>query len=487
MVPFRAPRAVTASAVSDTSPSLPRGSARTPAYPPARAIHSRTRFDFSQDSFAGPISQDPEKQFLATSGQFGVPISELERVAERAEDIESNSAMFAYSLPQSSDPRPSPQGIVLVAATPSNSDGSQSQDIPSEDPPRNAIDSQDYEIDHAQPPYENTMIVDGDGAQYGYASSPHSTQGYESSAPSSSYARFLNGEPDPAPEPQATQPSTQPDNDGMTGSIETQLAWGPSPSNTNPASAYSDQYNAISTSTTTRMTAPRNLLSLVDPRKLWKYQHYHNQVPRAQLASAGAPPVDEAHAVSLSEETQPSYEDEERAALQRRVLPASRTVTPPMAQREVLGATPTRQQVQAMTDPMDVIPDSEPLRGASPLPLTELAPARGTSTAKSTPRKVFRRLSPGSDPHPNSGDIVPDSMVMGNDDDDLTDSDDGAVEKTKEWVVQPEEEEDDDEEDIPLATAARKQDKTLTKSDKGKGRAVSPEIGLPTRVCSYAS
>ena len=413
---------------------------------------------YSQDSFVGPISQDPEQQFLAVAKQFEVPLSELGHIVSSPDhkkrptgQARSVGSMFSYSRLSHSKRRPSPhpEGRILVAATPSNSDGSQSQT------------SQPFGDLGGQ----GQQVAIGDKANDGEdIASQRSTQGYESSYPSSSYERLLNGERDPdidARDFQATQPCNQEDID-MLGDHEDTQPGSIIPNTTTETSVTTGRGMQPTESTSTN-THPRSLFSMVNPQHKWRYQKFQDNLPPPSPQNS-AMSRHKFHATVDLQETQPAFEEDQSTRPLRRQFPkpAHSTASPSAS-----GGVPTR--LVENNDQMDIVPDSEPLRDDS-------RTSRPGSAAPSSTKRLIRLNSDSLDAIPSSGEIVSDSMVV--------DRHEGGVAynfhgKRHSDVLQQshsEEEQDiDDDDDTPLAEISSK---------KMTGR--QPD-GSRIKVCRYAS
>lgn len=410
----------------DTSSRPPSTLATT--YPIIRTTRSpRAELEeFSQDSFAGPISQDPEQQFLAVSKQFEIPLFELghvvsspdhrTRTTRRASPV---GPMFSYSGSNHAKrlPSPPPRGRILVAATPSNSDGSQSQ----------PLQPLDEFQGHGQQSNYGERATEGDDV-----ASQRSTQGYESSYPSSSYERLLSGKRDPdadVREYQATQLCTQEDVDMNSDTQSDSIVQ----NSTTHATTHIESANTT--------THPRSLLSMVNPNHKWRYQKFQDTVPGLPQHSAQNPVVSRpgAHAAIALQETQPAFEEDEITKPPRRQLPKpSRSTVFPSTSNSGGVPAPLLQN----NDQMDIVPDSEPLRNDST--------SKTRITACSPHKRMIRLNSDSSDAIPSSGEIVSDSMAV--------DEHDGAVANGKrlDVVAQPlQSDEEIDDDDMPLAVRAK--------------------------------
>ena len=296
-------------------------------YTPQPRPLSRTS---SHDSFTRDPSEDPEEQFLAKSKQFAIPLSELGRSpVSEGPDTSGTSNRATYAYPSIHQRHTSgPQGRVLVEATPSHSGDSQSQEDASRYllEPMEATQILDEPGFHAQP----NVALDADG----------NTSGYESSEPTSSFGRLLDGIHDPEPDAQPTQPSTQPEHSHLS----------------NPASGpINGGWNATvvtGTATTSfpQSAGPRSLVSLVRPENQWRYQKY--QQPKQVMPSIHD---HQSHSnggqiSSFGQETQPSH------PIQEPPYPAS-NVSP----NSHHGRNRPHTLGSPVGDAMDIVPDSEPM------------------------------------------------------------------------------------------------------------------------------
>ena len=287
----------------------------------------------SHDSFTRDPSEDPEEQFLAKSKQFAIPLSELGRSpVSEGPDTSGTSNRATFTYPSIHQQRTSgPQGRVLVEATPSHSGDSQSQEDASRNlsEPMEATQIVDEPEFHAQP----IVALDADG----------NASGYESSEPTSSFGRLLDGIHDPEPDAQPTQPSTQPEHSHMS----------------NPASGpFNGGWNAtVATGTATtsypQSAGPRSLVSLVRPENQWRYQKY--QQPKQIMPSIhDHQSHSKGHISSFGQETQPSHPIQNPPYLASNISSKSHhgRNRPPTLSLP-LGSP--------VGDAMDIVPDSEPM------------------------------------------------------------------------------------------------------------------------------
>ncbi|KAG6874218.1 hypothetical protein C0995_003764 [Termitomyces sp. Mi166 len=408
------PRSVAVKAVSFQSPqkkiTAPPTTDNSARWQPTRsttlpntAVTSRRHISSpisSQDSF-GVLDQDPSQQFLATSKQFNVPLSELPKVVLPPQAVPSarSSPISMYSRHQHRrSPSPS-EGTVLVESTPSASGGSQSQRSQSypEAQPSEAV---------LEPPSEQSRYVEASRP----VNDPEDITHYPieeclSDAPSSFYADH-NDESFQSTALASTQPSTQVDNDVM--DVE------PHPFDAVIPETIAYTGNTSSTATTN----PRSLFSMVDPKKLSRYEHLiqpQNQSPlatgspsartgdeppsmrtacRSSTPNLSLSPPLQTHSQMLVETRSPLDEESRKPILQRfsvHLQPTNNTSVPSRIRDEMLHREETGSHGRG------VIPDSESLRD------------------EVSERNIF--VSKGSDSlpinSPHSGNIVESDGVQG--------------------------------------------------------------------------
>jgi hypothetical protein len=247
---------------------------RSPPHPSTRL---QTVEEFSQDSFAGPLSQDPAHEFLATSKEFNIPLSELGRYTQETQmdqptgvpEQSSSGSDMSTRLPghRISDSLPI-LGKVLVESTPSNSGSSQSQ--PSQQPAKvksninRSSDRQPNIVGNIRPVNREVDTSSQDSTEAG-------------STLSSSYERYLAGELDPVDKNAtqnsndcvATQPSTQPEasseNDGD------QIVDGSGDQTSATTNSKHLWVAPVAPATSVATSAPaRAFLRMIDPRKAWR-------------------------------------------------------------------------------------------------------------------------------------------------------------------------------------------------------------------------
>jgi hypothetical protein len=449
-VPFQSPRATTAGYKNATF-------AKYPSPPP---------YDDggSQDSFAGPISQDPEKQFLATTRLFNVPLSELGKAS--TQDATA-SDMFAQHVPsfgalgQNRD-----HGRILVAATPSQSGSSQSPSAASQH-------SQDQDA-----PQHGHFPGNSGHSQLGMVQTQNSSED-DISLPSSSYERLIAGERGPTQKEtqpadyQATQPAdleaTQPSDltDAQTDE-DTENAW------------ISPLVPATTHSTTVTTGNPRSILSMVNPMKKWRLQGLaqqlaDNQIRRENVGQPSSATVEatQVHPFTPSNpnevvpETPGCSKGDEEAETQlvdhfasKSRLPEAEVEVEPLRGRYRRAFPPGHE------DPMDVVPDSDP-----PAP---------SSVRKTPTKRKFSEIALSEEG--DSGEIVPDSLEDERDDEGDAEGNEGKQEVNQE----------EDEDDVPLAALAKrgKADKpkqvAAQSKEKGKGKA-RMDMAPPAPVAKVVS
>ncbi|KAH0583784.1 hypothetical protein H2248_009387 [Termitomyces sp. 'cryptogamus'] len=270
------PRSVAVKAVSFQSPqkkgilpatignSVQRQPTRSTTLPTTAATSRRHITPIlSQDSFGIP-DQDPSQQFLATSKQFNVPLSELSKVVLPLSPSTMNPRHHQRRYRRS--PSPS-EGTVLVESTPSASGGSQSQSYP-EAPPLEAMP----DLPSGQSKYlETSHPINGGDTHY-------PIEECLSDAPSSFYAPDHNDESFPSTVLAPTQPSTQvEDNDTM--DVE--------PIHPFDAIVH-ETISSTGNTSSIATTNSRSLFSMVDPKKRYRYQHlieHQNQPPMTTESS----------------------------------------------------------------------------------------------------------------------------------------------------------------------------------------------------------
>ena len=170
--------------------------------------------------------------------------------------------------------------------------------------------------------------------------------GYESSEPTSSFGRLLDGIRDPETDAQPTQPSTQLEHSNMS----------------NPASGlFNGRWNAaLATGTGTtsypQSAGPRSLVSLVKPENQWRYQKYQQpQQPKQVMPSIHDQSSKGGHLSSFGQETQPSHPIQKSPYLASNALSNSHHGrNRPPTSRSPVG------------DAMDIVPDSEPMGSDQP-------------------------------------------------------------------------------------------------------------------------
>lgn len=391
-----------------------------------------------------------------------------------ANDVRRGSSTFGYSRPSLNDSRimASPQGQVLVDATPSHSESSQLDEI--EQAQTQQFSVQDLKIrEDKQSDERHKNTLDDD------VKSDASTHSLTSSSPSS-YGRFLNGlQADAPPDPnmQATQPSTQPEDVEMSFTGEDNAVpetWESALSGQNPLTGPPGPSASIAS------TAPKSILGLVNPNKLWKYKKFQVAHQQQRRPSPFTPST--SHPMPIIQETQPSFDFDTIAEPPGPSRPQPSPVRnqansssewqetqpsfdePPPPRRLALSRplvpvhafTNNHGQPAIKPDALDVVPDSEPLREESnkPAPRKNHESPWKKKTVATSP-EMLSRQSPTNKAHAANGDIVPDSVSHDNEDVSETDGDqevdnEGKVHRPK-AAEEAAEERDEDEDDIPLA------------------------------------
>ena len=365
-----------AKAVSFQSPRNTTGASSTgKQVQPSKTMPSGPAYYYrrspSLDSFADPLSQDAEKQFIASTNQFDVPLSELggngssqaspsmQRHAPDNATSTGSSWLEMMSSAYTQEKRRREQsaerhlhGNILVAATPSHSGSSEGHISESS---QNHVDQQD--LVETQP---STQIFD------------------DSSELSSSYERLLKGEHSEPPTPVAALEATQPDDDDVH----------------NPGAntgLFNSTTGAFPSAQSTR--APRSLASTVN--KPWK------------LNKLGIP----SHASNVP----PSHPGEHELSLG---LQPTNVAMPSPGHRPA--ATWASQRIDGQnaqsagpSDVMDVVPDSEPPQ-AAPTPARPWSSPVNTTRSPTKPQT--RLIVPA--PQNNSDSTVVDETKLDESDDD---------------------------------------------------------------------
>ncbi|KAG6917953.1 hypothetical protein DXG01_017137 [Tephrocybe rancida] len=392
----------------------------------------------SQDSF-GVLEQDPGQLFLATAKQFNVPLSELPRVvlptAAASSSRHNPDSMFLSNHPLRRYQRsPSPsEGTVLVESTPSASGGSQSQ-------PSQYQDTQIVEAPSALPDHDDM----DDNSQ-------HPIEDCLSDAPSNFYAEN-NDDSFPSTALEATQPSTQVDDENAMDIDQVHPFDAPVPDST----GYSG------TAESTAATNPRSLLFMVDPAKRHRYQHLlqrqhqpeaapasplnetrttHRQSSMSNTRSSNNAPPSPGSSPSIQPseplvETQLSFEAEVPKPVQRHF-----PVRPMLPDKLPVASTRSGWSRQETKDiGMGVVPDSDP---------------HGDEAKENPPRNPIQP--------PFEVGFRPKSAVESNA------HNQGSHAEVARALFPGD---DEEEEDIPLADIGRyKTDRTIPMDLKGKGRA----------------
>ena len=431
---------------------------------------TRRRSD-SQDSFAQDLDNQ-EDRLMAKSEQFAVPLSELGMDSSPPRD--SSNATSGASNTRTGRPlmrNSPPRGRVLVEATPSHSGGSMSPD-------GRRLSQQLEETQIIDDSLGNdSMAVDRDG----------SGSGYESSEPSSSYRRFLDGERDPDPDLQATQPSTQveepiiPSDDifpwsNMRSKTSSKPPSG-SPFIVPGLGGPSRPSVPVSSAAATGHSEDRSLLSMINPAARARYRDYlpikqtppglvahmqqgqQVQVQQMQVHQGQqvqrAPPVPSAQTSELVE-TQPSLDVE--PSLPLRSLPPARGA--PNGRATAAAPKLPSRAPSPVPDSMDIVPDSEPMG------------QQDTGRATASPLKQTRPVTTPADKSRKVDDSDTEMDV------------DDAGDKV---IAQPMEEEEEEEE-VPLAAALAKPKGKAGKRPANKGKAVAamaPPSKPATKVRSF--
>jgi hypothetical protein len=271
----------------------------TPQQPPANFNSKQTSQSqnsagsTSQDSFVGFIPpEDRERQFLSSTKQFGIPLSEIGRSTSTSGDIPDKSAdsSIFYSRMSSSGVEgripTGPAGKILVE----DSDGRQTQSSKAESQQSHGsnvsqLGHSQFEMTHKQPE-EATFELPADISQ----------SSREDSQPGSSYARMLEGDypQEFTQDMEPTQPSGEQGEISVNAPDVTDANDFLSPANYpnfSAPSAPSLPLHDYTSPTTTNEAGPgpRSLLRMINPAKQWKMDMLMAQIP-----PTNNPPVDTA-------------------------------------------------------------------------------------------------------------------------------------------------------------------------------------------------
>ncbi|KAI5992044.1 hypothetical protein EDC04DRAFT_1325904 [Pisolithus marmoratus] len=366
-------RAISCGPPNSKSSEPPSLAHPTKSMPPMTNRYQRSPSPPSQDSFGGPVSQDPAEQFLAATKQFNVPLSDLGAATQLVDvDLEVplsdasdhhtslDSAMAEYKVRRANSRTTSPGlgGKVLVAATPSHTSGSAGS---------SGVRSADV-------PFPGNV-----GADHG---SQESTQPFDFDQTPSSFDRLL----DKVVAHSATRLAPVPT---QTAALD------PTPPNastnveppTHPVSgeqsgrqrrSETPQWVSPATHAVVASSNPRSLLRLVNPLneyRIAKLRQMHGDVAPPSYVSTSA----------RAETQVPSVEEKlpVRSTFEVRHVP-SRAGT---ARRTTKGYQGSPDQE---VDSLDVVPDSEPLRAG-------LSSTPNADVPDSSPRKsslLARKLTP---------------------------------------------------------------------------------------------
>ena len=435
-ISFQSPRATGA-------PASPEKAVQPSKSMPSRSGHYYRRSP-SQDSFAGPVSQDPERQFFASTKQFDVPLSELGIASPQethssepqppAAHTEGGSSIIQAMASAYADEKrnraviihgSANHGRILVAATPSHSGSSQGESP--------HVSQQSDDAFYGRQPDPTYDEIPDDTENTGQL-----TQLFEDSSElSSSYERLLAGESSPvatqAVELQATQP------DELDAHMDVQMEVDGRINN-----ATRTEFQTPAGPSLVPSTGPRSIVSMIDPSKRWRYEKYgiFGRQPAPSHNPLQTPTRGE---VIL--ETQPS--DISTPGGPARPSRGFKDVHRSDRQAHPL-SSPSRP------DAMDVVPDSEPPQAGH----HTFTPGR--PTGPQIRESPAMRVHSQAKLHP--GDVallstVVEQTTAGND-------------------------EEEEEEDIPLAaTRALK----IGQAGKGKGKVVAPShaVGADTTKPSH--
>lgn len=336
----------------------------TKSMPPMMNRYRRSPSPPSQDSFGGPVSQDPVEQFLAVTKQFNVPLSDL-GAPTQLNDVDSEvplpdpsehhpslgSAEYIVRAPSSRAASPVLRDTVLVAATPSQTSGS-------------AGSSGMAGAQRAGVPFPNS--VGGDH------SSQESTQPFDFDQTPSSFDRFLdkvaaNNVSRPPPVPTQTT-ALDPTSPNVSTNVEPPTRPASGEQSGRQRRSETPQWVSPTTHAVVASSNPRSLLRLVNPLneyRIAKLRQMHGDVAPPSYVSTSAKAQTQ---LSSVEERLPT-----RSAADARHAPSR----------------PTRRYQGTLyqeSDLLDVVPDSEPLRAApSSTPNVDVpdsSPRKGSPSAR---------------------------------------------------------------------------------------------------------
>ncbi|KAJ8699887.1 hypothetical protein PTI98_002964 [Pleurotus ostreatus] len=443
----------------------------------------------SQDSFIGAFedSIDPAARYIQGAEQLNVPLSQLARIAEEREAMlqkMGRGILIRRVHTPSPPPASPPQGRVLVDSTPSIS-GSQEEAL-------NHNRNDDYDYGQAQEP---DMDVDLNMQEPSQLSS-------EVSAPSSSLYDYINAldngmdtnDPPEAEPLVATQPMDFADTTHFTDTTQASSDRTPIVSQVErlPEGAIAlriTKYLAQLSPEEEISKSAHRLLTFVDWSKLWRYDYdirplfelaqslglYQTAFDAATKMLKEEDEAAEAARLAGGPSRQPAYQETQPSnegdgdgygdgpsAAQAETQPS--TVEETLPRRRGFPSRPKAFQRIPPTDSTtdNTVPDSEPLRQDTQPP----APASSAVTKSPAiqKRNIFRQGEP--DFHPNSEEIVPDSVEM--------DVDTTAART---------DDDEDDEDDMPLAKMTLNKGKELQRSKK---ETTMPPPAVPKKPTSKA-
>ena len=352
----------------------------------------------SQDSFGGPVSQDPAELYLASAKQFDVPLSDLGETptqevvhsptdpgmtlpdaSEHKEFLET--AMREYEAQRANRATSNRRTNILVVATPSNSGESSGTSQRKDD---------GFSFHNRGPEFP------GPESRFEFGGSSSFDKMLD---------RDLGDAPDPTPEPaQPTEiePAQVDDLADVEPSTRDDILTTPPRSSKQRSPPF--EWVAPTPSADVASSNPRSLIRMVHPGNRYRIAKMRN------LAGAVEPPS----CVTMGTETQPSRMEETQPchvdeSTYSNALPLAR---PAPRQTKMAGPPLTTNHPRKENeddepeDALDIIPDSEPLRAG---PSTQ-TPSHHRAVRLSPHKKPFQPLSPMSE-H-GSGDLVPDSLEV---------------------------------------------------------------------------
>lgn len=254
---------------------------------------ARSPSEMSEDSFAGD-DQDPEQQYLATTKQFQVPLSELVRAPTVGRGSAQDTSVFPSKRVTGASHDPS-DGKILAP----DSDCSES---PNSHPLKTAR-SRSLSRHHTR---RNRSVIEEE------PNSQNSNSSDSISVPGSSLYELRDREP-PADDFEATQPTNEPEEEGA--SIEPDPPWLLAAAKASGATTTSvdptPKSSIGSNETRSSASSNRGLISLIHPGNAWRFQRYQQIMSEGHSSHRDEQESNPAVLVQEPDfvETQPSYDD----------------------------------------------------------------------------------------------------------------------------------------------------------------------------------